>query len=139
MIDANILRRLAEIIENRKRGDPTDSYVASLFAKGHDAVLKKVGEEAAETLLAAKDGDKLHIVRETADLWFHCLVMLAWHGLGPDDVLAELRRREGISGIDENHPGPGNPAGTLDRYGTSGAINHKNGRRKLRFLQDRQG
>ncbi len=101
MIDANILRRLAEIIESRKQGDPGDSYVASLFAKGHDAVLKKVGEEAAETLLAAKDGDKLHIVRETADLWFHCLVMLAWHGLGPDDVLAELRRREGISGIDE--------------------------------------
>jgi len=66
-----------------------------------EASLKKVGEESAETLLAAKDGDKLHLVRETADLWFHCLVMLAWHGLGPDDVLAELRRREGISGIDE--------------------------------------
>ena len=107
MIDANILRRLAEIIESRKQGDPKDSYVASLFAKGHDAVLKKVGEEAAETLLAAKDGDKLHIVRETADLWFHCLVMLAWHGLGPDDVLAELRCREGISGIDEKSSRPG--------------------------------
>jgi len=107
MIDANILRRLAEIIESRKQGDPKDSYVASLFAKGHDAVLKKVGEEAAETLLAAKDGDKLHIVRETADLWFHCLVMLAWHGLGPDDVLAELGRREGISGIDEKSSRPG--------------------------------
>ena len=101
MIDADILRRLTETIKSRKGADPTESYVAGLFAKGHDAVLKKIGEEAAETLLAAKDGDKLHIVRETADLWFHCLIMLAWHGLGPDDVLAELKRREGISGVDE--------------------------------------
>lgn len=101
MIDANILRRLAEIIEERRNADAKSSYVASLFAKGHDTILKKVSEECAETLLASKDGDKLHLVRETADLWFHCLVMLAWHGLGPDDVLAELRRREGISGIDE--------------------------------------
>ncbi len=101
MIDATILRRLAQTIESRRNADPGSSYVASLFAKGQDAILKKVGEESAETLLAAKDGDKLHLVRETADLWFHCLVMLAWHGLGPDDVLAELRRREGISGIDE--------------------------------------
>lgn len=101
MIDAEILRRLARTIESRKGADPSDSYVAGLFARGHDAVLKKVGEEAAETLLAAKDGDKLPIVRETADLWFHCLIMLAWHGLGPDDVLAELERREGISGVDE--------------------------------------
>jgi phosphoribosyl-ATP pyrophosphohydrolase len=103
MIDADILRRLTQTIESRKGADPADSYVAGLFAKGHDAVLKKIGEEAAETLLAAKDGDKLHIVRETADLWFHCLVMLAWHGLGPDDVLAELKRREGISGVDEKN------------------------------------
>ncbi len=101
MIDVDILRRLTETIESRKGADPGSSYVASLFSKGHDAILKKIGEEAAETLLAAKDGDKLHIVRETADLWFHCLVMLAWHGLGPDDVLAELKRREGISGVDE--------------------------------------
>ena len=101
MIDADILRRLAETIESRRGADAAGSYVAGLFAKGHDAVLKKIGEEATETLLAAKDGDKLHIVRETADLWFHCLVMLAWHGLGPDDVLAELKRREGISGVDE--------------------------------------
>ena len=103
MINAEILRRVADTIESRKGTDPADSYVAGLFAKGHDAVLKKIGEEAAETLLAAKDGDKLHIVRETADLWFHCLVMLAWHGLGPDDVLAELQRREGISGIAEKN------------------------------------
>ncbi len=100
-MDAEILRRLADTIEARKGADGGDSYVAGLFAKGHDAVLKKVGEEAAEVLLAAKDGDRLHIVRETADLWFHCLVMLAWHGLRPEDVLAELQRREGISGVDE--------------------------------------
>ncbi|HVY06039.1 MAG TPA: phosphoribosyl-ATP diphosphatase [Burkholderiales bacterium] len=101
MTEAEILNRLASTIESRKGADPGSSYVSSLFAKGHDAVLKKVGEEAAEVLLAAKDGDKLHIVRETADLWFHCLVMLAWHGLSPEDVLAELKRREGVSGIDE--------------------------------------
>lgn len=106
MREADILRRLAETIETRKQGDPGSSYVASLFAKGHQAVLRKVGEEATEVLLAAKDGDKLPIVRETADLWFHCLVLLAWHGLGPDDVLAELRRREGISGIDEKASRP---------------------------------
>jgi len=101
MIDANILRRLGEVIAARKQADPASSYVASLMAKGQDAILKKLAEEASETLLASKEGDKLHIVRETADLWFHSLVLLAWHGLGPDDVLAELRRREGISGIDE--------------------------------------
>ena len=102
MIDADILRRLGEVIAARRRaGDPSGSYVASLFAKGEDAILKKVAEEAAETVLAAKGGDKLQIVRETADLWFHSLVLLAWHGLAPEDVLAELRRREGISGIDE--------------------------------------
>jgi phosphoribosyl-ATP pyrophosphohydrolase len=101
MIDPSILQRLAEALEARKNADPKSSYVAQLFAKGNDAILKKICEEAAETLLAAKDGDKLHIVRETADLWFHTLVMLSFHGLGPDDVLAELHRREGISGIDE--------------------------------------
>ena len=102
-MDEAILQRLAETLETRKNADPNSSYTASLFNKGNDAILKKVAEEAAETLLAAKDGDKLHIVRETADLWFHCLVMLAHHGLGPEDVLAELRRREGISGIDEKN------------------------------------
>jgi phosphoribosyl-ATP pyrophosphohydrolase len=108
VISADILRRLADTIEARKQADPASSYVAGLFAKGHDAILKKVAEEAAETLLAAKDGDRLHIVRETADLWFHCLVVLAWHGLGPDEVLAELRRREGISGVEEKKSRPGN-------------------------------
>ncbi len=101
MKDSEILRRLGETIAARRQADSSTSYVASLFAKGEDAILKKLAEEAAETVLAAKDGDKLHIVRETADLWFHSLVLLAWHGLTPDDVLAELRRREGVSGIEE--------------------------------------
>jgi phosphoribosyl-ATP pyrophosphohydrolase len=101
MIDDGILRRLGEVLAARRNADPASSYVAGLFAKGEDAILKKIAEESAETVLAAKGGDKLHIVRETADLWFHCLVLLAWHGLKPEDVLAELRRREGISGIDE--------------------------------------
>jgi len=96
-----VLERLALSIEERKGGDASVSYVARLFAQGEDAILKKIGEEATETILAAKSGDRLHLVRETADLWFHCLLMLAQHGLGPQDVLAELQRREGISGIDE--------------------------------------
>lgn len=95
------LERIALAIEERKNADADASYVARLFAKGEDAILKKIGEEATETVLAAKDGDKLHLVRETADLWFHCMVMLSHYGLGPQDVLAELHRREGISGIDE--------------------------------------
>lgn len=101
MIDDSVLRRLGEVLAARKQADPASSYVAGLFARGEDAILKKIAEEAAETVLAAKGGDKLHVVRETADLWFHTLVLLAWHGLKPEDVLAELRRREGISGIDE--------------------------------------
>jgi phosphoribosyl-ATP pyrophosphohydrolase len=98
---SDILERLADVVESRKSGDPEMSYVARLFARGEDAILKKIGEEATETVMAAKDGDRLRIVGETADLWFHCLIMLAQHGLRPSDVLAELRRREGISGIDE--------------------------------------
>jgi phosphoribosyl-ATP pyrophosphohydrolase len=102
MTDESILQRLGETLAARKHGDPSaSSYVASLFAKGEDAILKKVAEEAAETVLASKGGDKLHLVKETADLWFHTLVLLAWHGIRPEDVLAELRRREGVSGIDE--------------------------------------
>lgn len=96
-----VLQRLAATIEARKAGDPGGSYVASLNARGLDAILKKIGEEATETVLAAKGDDKLQVVKETADLWFHCLVMLSWHGLAPDDVLAELARREGVSGIAE--------------------------------------
>ena len=97
----DILERIAATIEQRKAGDPEKSYVAKLFAGGDDAMLGKIAEEAAETVLAAKSGNRLHLVRETADLWFHCMIVLARHGLGPADVLAELQRREGISGIDE--------------------------------------
>jgi phosphoribosyl-ATP pyrophosphohydrolase len=101
MSNAEILERLAVTIEARLKAEAATSYVASLAAKGQDAILKKVLEEAAETLLAAKDGDKLHLIRETADLWFHCMVLLAWHGARPADVLAELARREGVSGLEE--------------------------------------
>lgn len=103
MTQADILQRLADTITARKSADPGSSYVASLFHKGHDAVLKKVAEEAAETLLASKDGDTLHVIRETADLWFHSLVLLAWHDVRPEDVLQELARREGVSGIAEKN------------------------------------
>jgi phosphoribosyl-ATP pyrophosphohydrolase len=95
------LERIAATIDARKGGDAAKSYVAQLFAKGEDAILKKIGEEATEMVLAAKSGDHLHLVRETADLWFHCMIVLSQHGLGPADVLAEMHRREGISGIDE--------------------------------------
>jgi len=98
---ADILDRLAATIARRATGDASVSYVASLMAKGDDAILKKIGEEATETIMAAKDGDRLRIAAEVADLWFHCLVLLARHGLGPDDVRAELSRREGVSGIAE--------------------------------------
>jgi phosphoribosyl-ATP pyrophosphohydrolase len=106
MSDADILARLSATIASRLGGDTGASYVASLAAKGQDAILKKVAEEAAEVLLASKDGDKLHLVRETADLWFHCMVLLAWHGAQPADVLAELERREGTSGIEEKRSRP---------------------------------
>lgn len=98
---SDVLDRLAATITARRGADPSSSHVAALFAKGDDAILKKIGEEATETVMAAKDGDKLRIVAEIADLWFHCLVLLARHGLGPDDVRNELARREGTSGIAE--------------------------------------
>jgi len=98
---AETLERIAASINERKGGDPAKSYVAKLFAQGEDAMLKKIGEEATETVLAAKSGDRLHLVREVTDLWFHCMIVLARHGLGPGDVIAEMQRREGISGIDE--------------------------------------
>jgi phosphoribosyl-ATP pyrophosphohydrolase len=94
----DVLQRIAAAIDARRAADPKASYVASLFAKGDDAILKKIGEEATETVMAAKDGDKIRVCAEVADLWFHCLVLLARHGLGPDDVLSELARREGTSG-----------------------------------------
>jgi phosphoribosyl-ATP pyrophosphohydrolase len=98
------LARLAAIIESRKPemgGDPDKSYVARLFSKGGDAILKKIGEEATEVVMAAKDGDRTRLVGEVADLWFHTLVALAAHDLAPADVLAELERREGLSGLEE--------------------------------------
>jgi phosphoribosyl-ATP pyrophosphohydrolase len=97
----DLLERLSDILEARKGADPASSYVASLYAKGLDAILKKVGEEATETVMAAKDGVPEKIVHEVADLWFHTLVLLAQQGLGPGDVLAELDRRFGLSGLDE--------------------------------------
>lgn len=104
----DVLNRLAEIIESRKianGGDPEKSYVARLFAKGDDAILKKIGEEATETVMAAKDArtsaDKSKILYECADLWFHSMIMLAQFGLTPQQVLDELARREGLSGIEE--------------------------------------
>jgi phosphoribosyl-ATP pyrophosphohydrolase len=98
---AEVLERIARSINERKGGDPSKSYVAKLFAQGDDAMLKKIGEEATEVVLAAKGDDRLHLVREVTDLWFHCMIVLARHGLGPADVLAEMQRREGISGLDE--------------------------------------
>lgn len=98
---SDILDRLAETLEQRKSADPASSYVAKLYAKGLDTILKKIGEEATETVIAAKDGDKEHLIYEVADLWFHSLVLLAQQGLHPDDVLNELARREGLSGIAE--------------------------------------
>lgn len=106
---AAVLQRLAETIAARnpaKGGDPTSSYVAKLLARGPDAFLKKIGEEATEVVLAAKDGEAEKILFETADLWFHCLVMLEYYGLHPQQVLAELVRREGISGITEKASRP---------------------------------
>lgn len=96
-----VLNDLAVILEQRKQEAADKSYVASLYAKGLDSILKKIGEEATETVMAAKDGDKEKIVYETADLWFHSMVMLAHQGLGPDDVLQELQRRFGLSGLEE--------------------------------------
>jgi phosphoribosyl-ATP pyrophosphohydrolase len=92
---------LAEVIETRRGGDPDKSYVARLFSKGTDAILKKIGEEATEVVMAAKDADRKRIVGEVADLWFHCMVALAAFDLKPADVLAELERREGLSGLEE--------------------------------------
>jgi phosphoribosyl-ATP pyrophosphohydrolase len=109
MTDDRVLATLADVIESRRGGDPAASYVARLFDRAPDAVLKKIGEEATETVMAAKDASvagadpaaRERLVAETADLWFHCLVMLAQYGLRPEQVLAELQRRAGVSGIEE--------------------------------------
>ncbi len=95
------LDKLAAVLESRKGADPVSSYVASLYDQGLDAILKKIGEEATETVIAAKDGEAGPLLHEIADLWFHTLVLLAHQGLKPDDVLAELDRRFGLSGLDE--------------------------------------
>jgi phosphoribosyl-ATP pyrophosphohydrolase len=101
MKNQDILNQLAAVLEERKSQDPQKSYVAGLYAKGLDHILKKIGEEATETVIAAKDGDPGKIVYEMADLWFHCMVLLAQQGLGPQAVTAELQRRFGLSGLEE--------------------------------------
>ncbi len=98
---SEILSQLTEVLEQRKAADPDSSYVSGLYHKGLDAILKKVGEEATETVMAAKDGDKSKIVYEVADLWFHSMVLLAHEGLSAQEVLAELDRRFGLSGLEE--------------------------------------
>ena len=101
VFDERVLTRIAATIEARKSSSADASYVAALLKKGDNAILKKIGEEATETVMAAKDGDKISLIGEVADLWFHCLVLLASRGLGPQHVMAELARREGLSGIQE--------------------------------------
>lgn len=98
---SDVLKELTDVLVERKQADPDSSYVASLYGKGLNAILKKIGEESAETIIAAKDGNKSDIVYETADLWFHTLVMLVEQGIDPQDVLKELERRFGLSGIEE--------------------------------------
>lgn len=105
------LAQLSDVLEQRKGADPESSYVAKLYHKGLDAILKKIGEEATETVMAAKDGIPEKIVYETADLWFHTLVLLAHQGLGPGDVLQELDRRFGLSGLKEKSSRKGSPSG----------------------------
>lgn len=107
-MEADFLSSLADTLEARRSASPDSSYVAKLFHKGEDAILKKVAEEAAETLLASKDGDQQHLLYEVADLWFHSMVLLAYHGLRPEDVINELKRREGVSGIAEKAARPNN-------------------------------
>ena len=101
MSEISFLDELANTLESRRGADPSTSYVAKLLNAGPDAVLKKIGEEATETILAAKNGDKQHLIRETADLWFHSMIMLVQAGLRPADVINELKRREGTSGLAE--------------------------------------
>ena len=101
MSDENVLLRLSEILASRRHADPTTSYTAKLFSKGPDSILKKIGEESAELIMAAKDGKRLNIVWESTDLIYHIMVLLAFYGMGIEDVSQEMRRREGISGIDE--------------------------------------
>ena len=103
MINLEVLHRVQATLAERKGAAPDSSYVASLYAKGTDTICKKIAEEAAEAIMAAKDGDRLHLVRETCDLWFHTMVLLSHFDIGVDDIMVEFRRREGISGIDEKN------------------------------------
>jgi len=98
---SDVLQRLSAVLEARKQADPAGSYVAGLYAKGLDAILKKIGEEATETVIAAKEGAADNLIHEVADLWFHTLVLLAHKGLRPEQVLDELARRFGVSGVEE--------------------------------------
>lgn len=97
----DILHRLSETLASRRNADPSTSYTAQLFANGPDAILKKIGEETAELIMAGKEGKRLNIVWESTDVIYHILVLLSFYGLGIEDVSQEMRRREGISGIDE--------------------------------------
>ncbi len=101
MIDLEVIHRVQQTLAERKGAAAESSYVASLYAKGTDAICKKIAEEGAEVIMAAKDGDRLHLVRETCDLWFHSMILLSQFDIGVDDIMVEFRRREGISGIDE--------------------------------------
>ena len=103
MTEQDILARLEETLASRRGADPSSSYTAQLFAKGPDSILKKIGEESAELIMAAKDGKRLNIVWESTDVIYHVLVLLAFYGLSIEDVSQEMRRREGISGIDEKN------------------------------------
>lgn len=105
-MDDRILSEIQNVIDSRKGGNPDESYVAGLLAKGGDKILKKVIEEAGEVLMASKDGGGEHLVYETADLWFHCMVLLAHHGLRAEDVVRELARRQGLSGLAEKATRP---------------------------------
>jgi len=100
-MSTDVLKRLEEVLEERKSADPDSSYVAKLYHKGLDSILKKIGEEATETVMAAKDGEKDKIIYETADLWFHCMVLLSQQNIKTEDVLNELDRRFGLSGLEE--------------------------------------
>ncbi len=100
-LDEQVLKELAKVLKARKVADPKTSYVACLYTKGLDAILKKIGEEATEMVIAAKSGDRAQLIHETADLWFHTLVLLVHQGLEPEEVLAELKRRSGRSGLEE--------------------------------------
>ncbi|QWT44978.1 phosphoribosyl-ATP diphosphatase [Azospira inquinata] len=102
-MNIDVLQRLSETLLSRRNADPETSYTAQLMAKGPDSILKKIGEESAELIMAGKEGNRLHIVWETTDVLYHAMVLLAFYGLTMEDVLQELRRREGISGIDEKN------------------------------------